>query len=331
MLGVGIVVFGLLAVVLLWIGIHGFRSAAPRWSDVVTIALGFCAAANAVSLMIGSTKTPLWRRRTAAGQTEAERWEAFRRYLTDFPRLQEAPPATLELWERYLVYGIAFGIAERVLQGAHLLMPEALHNQSYALLDHPDRRPRLGPDRPGDRRPLLRLRLGARAAGLVRGGGGFSGGGGGWRRRRRRRRLVRVLRSAGVLAVLSVTTACGGSKALSKAQYVSRLNAMCQDFRKREQAIGNPQDLVKNGPRIVDAFEKAIVEKVHELKAPREIADQAKRLTAIADEQRNVLSGMVEAAKRGDQAKVGELASKNATLNQESGSIAREIGATACA
>src|SRR6185503_4432585 len=58
------------------------------------------------------------------------RWEAFRRYLTDFPRLQEAPPATLVLWERYLVYGIAFGIAERVLQGAQLYMPDELHQAS---------------------------------------------------------------------------------------------------------------------------------------------------------------------------------------------------------
>ena len=139
---------------------------------------------------------------------------------------------------------------------------------------------------------------------------------------------MRVLCIFGVLAL--ATTACGGSKGLNKGQYVSSLNAMCQDFQKREQAIGNPQDLVNNGPRIVDAFEKAIVEKVHKLNAPREIADQAKRLTAIADEQRTVLSGMVEAAKRGDQAKVGELASKNVTLNQESGAIARQIGATAC-
>ena len=72
----------------------------------------------------------LWRRRTPAAQAEAERWEAFRRYLTDFPRLDVAPPATLELWERYLVYGIAFGIAERVLQGAQLHMPEALAQAS---------------------------------------------------------------------------------------------------------------------------------------------------------------------------------------------------------
>src|SRR6185369_10858845 len=44
--------------------------------------------------------------------------------------LQDAPPSTLELWERYLVYGIAFGIAERVLQGAQLHMPDEMHQAS---------------------------------------------------------------------------------------------------------------------------------------------------------------------------------------------------------
>lgn len=43
---------------------------------------------------------------------------------------QLAPPATLALWERFLVYGIALGIAERVLQGAQLHMPEALADTS---------------------------------------------------------------------------------------------------------------------------------------------------------------------------------------------------------
>ena len=91
----------------------------------------------------------LWRRRSRGGRTEAERWEAFRRYLTDFPRLQEAPPATLELWERFLVYGIAFGIAERVLQGAHLHMPEELATASSIYWISPERRPRLGRDLAG--------------------------------------------------------------------------------------------------------------------------------------------------------------------------------------
>ena len=44
--------------------------------------------------------------------------------------LAEAPPVSLALWERFLVYGIAFGIADRVLQAAHLHMPEELAEQS---------------------------------------------------------------------------------------------------------------------------------------------------------------------------------------------------------
>jgi uncharacterized membrane protein len=178
-LGLGILVFIVAAIVLLWLGIHGFRSAAPRWSDVVMVALGVCAAANAVTLIAAGTRTRLWRRRTKAGQVEAERWEAFRRYLTDFPRLQEAPPATLELWERFLVYGIAFGIAERVLQGAHLHMPEELHNQSSLYWITPTGDLGSGP---------TALAIGDLSSGFGSalappassgGGGGFSGGGAG--------------------------------------------------------------------------------------------------------------------------------------------------------
>jgi uncharacterized membrane protein len=129
-LGLALAGFAVAAIVLLWIGIDGWRSVTPRWTDVVVVALGGCAVANAAVLAVAFTRVRLWRRRTKTGQTEAERWDAFRRYLTDFPRLQEAPPATLELWERYLVYGIAFGIAERVLQGAQLHMAQELHDQS---------------------------------------------------------------------------------------------------------------------------------------------------------------------------------------------------------
>ena len=94
------------------------------------IALGACGLVGAATLAIAAFNRRLWRRRTPAAQMEAERWEAFRRYLTDFPRLDIAPPATLELWEKLLVYGIAFGLAERVLQGAQLHMPEALRTRA---------------------------------------------------------------------------------------------------------------------------------------------------------------------------------------------------------
>jgi hypothetical protein len=138
----------------------------------------------------------------------------------------------------------------------------------------------------------------------------------------------------GIFVALSVPAGCGGSDALSKEQYVSRLNAMCRDFSRREQKIGEPQtieDLVARGPRVLDAYDKAIVDEVHRLKAPDEISDQANRMARLADEQNNVLRRLVEAAKQSDVALVAELASKNAALNSESSAIARELGATACA
>jgi uncharacterized membrane protein len=180
-LGTALAAFAATAVVLLWIGIDGWRPGSPRWSDVVLVALGGCAIANAVMVGIALTRVRLWRRRTKSGQTEAERWDAFRRYLTDFPRLQDVPPATLELWERYLVYGIAFGIAERVLQGAHLHMPEELHNQSTIFWISPTGDLGSGPSALaiGDLSSGFGSALTPPSSSSSGFGGGFSGGSGG--------------------------------------------------------------------------------------------------------------------------------------------------------
>ena len=147
-----------------FVAADGWRSVYPRWNDVVLIGLAVATLVNAAIIIGALTQRKLWRRRSQAGEVEAERWEAFRRYLTDFPRLQEAPPATLALWERLLVYGIAFGIAERVLQAAHMAMPEELAAGVVDLLDLERRRPRHRRHVDGHRRPRLRLRLRARTA-----------------------------------------------------------------------------------------------------------------------------------------------------------------------
>jgi uncharacterized membrane protein len=81
------------------------------------------------------------RRRTLDGQLEAQRWEAFRRYLTDFPRLHDVPAASLSLWETYLVYAIAFGLARRVLAGAELYRLEELSRSPVFWLGLQDGQP----------------------------------------------------------------------------------------------------------------------------------------------------------------------------------------------
>jgi len=146
-----------------------------------------------------------------------------------------------------------------------------------------------------------------------------------------RRRISLALLGALVVLLLS---ACSDDDTLSREQYASRLDAMCESFAAREQEIGEPrtlEDLVEKGPRVLDAFEETIVERVHDLKAPSEIAAQAERLVELTDRQRDVLAELVEAAKQNDVAQVQELASKNATLNEETNALARNLGAKSCA
>jgi uncharacterized membrane protein len=181
-LGIAAVLFALSAGALIFLAQDGWRPVYPRYSDVLLALGAICLLVNAalvgVALIFGRR---LWRRRSPRAQAEAERWEAFRRYLTDFPRLQEAPPATLELWERYLVYGIAFGIAERVLQGAQLHMPEAVHNASsiYWISSGGNLGSGATSLSIGDLAAGFGSALAPPNSGAGGGGGGFSGGGGG--------------------------------------------------------------------------------------------------------------------------------------------------------
>jgi hypothetical protein len=136
----------------------------------------------------------------------------------------------------------------------------------------------------------------------------------------------------GILAAF-VGAGCGGDETLSKEEYVSRLNAMCEDFSAREKQIGEPQttaDLVTKGPRVLDAFEQTILEETRDLKAPDELADQAERLADIAEEQRDAIADLIDAARSGDVVKVRQLAARNQALNEQANSITRELGAETC-
>lgn len=139
--------------------------------------------------------------------------------------------------------------------------------------------------------------------------------------------------SLGILVAL-LTGGCAGGNGLSEEQYVSKLNAMCEDFSDREKEIGEPQslaDLVEKGPRVLAAYEEAIVDEVHKVKAPDEIAGQADRVVELADQQRNVLAQLIAAAQDNDLTKVRELDSRNRRLNGEANSIMGDLGAEACA
>jgi uncharacterized membrane protein YgcG len=112
------------------LGIAGLADAPLVRQDLILTAVGAALALNAVVVLL--LPASMWRRRSPTLQAAAEGWEGFRRYLNDFPRLADKPADTLPLWESYLVYGIAFGIAERVLEAARVDFPAISTSSVYA-------------------------------------------------------------------------------------------------------------------------------------------------------------------------------------------------------
>lgn len=64
-------------------------------------------------------------RRSVDGATHLAQWRAFRRFLTDFSTLEDAPPAAITVWEMYLPYAVTLGVAERVIRQFPKAYPDA--------------------------------------------------------------------------------------------------------------------------------------------------------------------------------------------------------------
>ena len=85
----------------------------------------FIAGAIGFVNLVGLSALPATRfKRVDSGHVErAEQWQAFAHWTEDFPRLSDDPPATLELWKRILVYGVAFGTAKRMISSGRIPEP----------------------------------------------------------------------------------------------------------------------------------------------------------------------------------------------------------------
>ena len=64
------------------------------------------------------------RRRGREAADAFHRWEAFRRYLVDFSTLKEHPAPSVILWEKYLIYAVSLGVADRVISQLRALYPQ---------------------------------------------------------------------------------------------------------------------------------------------------------------------------------------------------------------
>lgn len=130
---------------------------------------------------------------TQQGIDEQEKWKAFKKFMEDFSLLNEKEIPDIAVWEQYLVYATAFGIAEKVLKQLKVVYPEYMDSNEFAnryatmyLLTHTDFNKSFG---------SIGSTMSSTFSSGSGSGGGFSGGGGGGRRRRWRRRPLEKINS----------------------------------------------------------------------------------------------------------------------------------------
>ena len=121
-------------------------------------------------------------RRSREGNELYAQYKALHDFLRDFSRLEEVPPASVVLWNRFLVLAVVFGIAEEVIAQLKVKIPEMVENPGFQTTYWWVYAGAHGAS------PVSSLQGGFASAAQVAssamssssgGGGGFSGGGGG--------------------------------------------------------------------------------------------------------------------------------------------------------
>ncbi|MDW8321522.1 MAG: DUF2207 domain-containing protein [Armatimonadota bacterium] len=84
-----------------------------------------------LSLFIGLAAGISISRRSPEAAREYQRWEAFKRFMTDFSAMREAGHELLPLWERYLVYAVSLGVAEKLIHNLALVAREYGYHMAY--------------------------------------------------------------------------------------------------------------------------------------------------------------------------------------------------------
>lgn len=117
---------------------------------------------------------------TQEGMELKEKWKGLKKYMEDFSLLNEKEVPAIEVWEKYLVFATAFGIAEKVLKQLKTIYPnidelDAVNTSTYMYFMYHS-------NFSSSFSGAISSSISSVYSSSSGGGGGFSGGGGGGRR-----------------------------------------------------------------------------------------------------------------------------------------------------
>ena len=125
----------------------------------------------------------------------------------------------------------------------------------------------------------------------------------------------------------------GGSSRLSKSEFDSKANSICDTYQKKIDAVPEPKD-VKHIPDFLDKVTPIVEEgtsKLDDLEPPQELQTKVDAWMTIQKGQVDQAKKLKAAAEKGDLAEVTRIANEADASNKRGNDLARELGATTCA
>jgi hypothetical protein len=134
------------------------------------------------------------------------------------------------------------------------------------------------------------------------------------------------------LGLLIFVSGCGGDDGLTREEFISEAEAICEEFDQRVGEVNEPasaDDVERYVNEVRPVVENGLNE-LTELQPPEELEEQWNELVAMNDESLEALDDLSQAAANRDEARLQEIVEEASRRDSESDSIAREIGLENC-
>lgn len=109
----------ILLIISIVIFLLSFNSIVPSASDATFISV-ISFLIGIICLQLPSSIAGRW---TEFGMDQNKRWKNFKKFLNDFSLIKEHPPSSIAIWNQYLVYGTALGVAKNVKKAMDINLP----------------------------------------------------------------------------------------------------------------------------------------------------------------------------------------------------------------
>jgi hypothetical protein len=137
-----------------------------------------------------------------------------------------------------------------------------------------------------------------------------------------------------LLAATFTIAGCGGGGGdrLSRAEFISQADAVCEEYEAKLDALGTPQ----NAEQLADFADKALPiaqdgrEELGELRPPEELQETYDDWLEQGDRAIEIVEDLREAAEDGDTAEIQRIAQEAEAADAEANRLAAQIGFEQC-